>query len=53
MAKGSLQKKKFDICQTPPDPPLVTRKKKFPQNCDSENHFLITFGIFFPQADEK
>ena len=22
-------------------------KKKYPQNCASENHFLIIFGIFF------
>ena len=25
------KKKKFDICQTPPDPPLVTRKKNTPK----------------------
>ena len=43
------KKKSLTFVKPPPDPPPVMRKnkKKYPQNCASENHFLIIFGIFF------
>ena len=47
--KGSLQQKKSLTFVKPlPDPPQVEKKKKYPQNCASENHFWNFFSTSFP-----
>ena len=43
MHKGCLQKKSLTFVKPLPS---GDKKKKYPQNCASEDHFLITFGIF-------